>query len=161
MYRNLMTSAFLVVAVAGYVFAADQGPLVGSWRFEKKVDTLADGTEVASGPAAGYQGFVVFTAGGRFVGAVVPRERRWRISTVAPEELRHSLTATDAYFGTYHVDPKGRTLTYRPEGSLDPSLENTDQVRGYKLSGDRLVLSGSWEYEGTKRHFEITWRRVE
>jgi len=102
MYRNLMTSAFLVVAVAGYVFAADQGPLVGSWRFEKKVDTLADGTEVASGPAAGYQGFVVFTAGGRFVGAVVPRRggggsARWRQKscvTASPPRMHTSERTT-------------------------------------------------------------------
>jgi hypothetical protein len=163
MYRIGMTSitcAVLAVALGGSVFATDRVPVVGSWQFEKEVDTLADGTEV-SGPAAGYQGFIVLTASGRFVGTILPRDRHWRIETVSAEELRHSIAATDSYFGTYRVDTKSGTLTYTPTGSLDPTIEGIEQVRGYKLSGDRLVLSGSWEYEGTKRHFEITWRRVE
>ena len=154
------TTAAVLLAATAYASAADHG-LVGAWRFEKEVDTLADGTEVAPGPAAGYQGMLVITAGGRFVGSIVPRGRQWRLDTVPVDELRHSLSATDAFFGTYRLDTKAKTFTYHPEGSLDPSIENTDQVRGYRLSGDVLVLTGDWEYEGTKRHFEITWKRME
>ena len=159
--RNILIVVIVLSLTPALVIAGDEKQIVGIWRFEKEVDTLADGTEVAPGPAGGYQGLLVFTPGGRFVGQLVPRGRQWRIETVALDDLRDSLTATDANFGTYRLDTAARTLTYHPEGSLDPSLEGSDQVRGYKMSGDVLVLSGSWQYQGTKRHFAITWRRVE
>jgi hypothetical protein len=158
--RRFGTATVLVLTTAICGFTADRG-LVGTWRFEKEVDTLADRTEVPPSPAAGYQGLLVLTAGGRFVGSIVPRGRQWRIDTVPADELRRSLSATDASFGTYRFDPSARTFTYHPEGSLDPSIEGTDIVRSYTLSGDTLVLSGNWEYEGTQRRFQITWKRVE
>jgi len=154
-----MCWAVLILATGVYGFGADRG-IVGTWRLEKEVDTLADGT-IAPAPPERYQGLLVLTAGGRLVGFVVPRDRQWRIDTVASEELRHSISVTDAIFGTYRVDAHAKTFTVHPEGSLDPSAEGTDLVEGYKLSGDTLVLSGSYESEGTKRRFEITWTRVE
>lgn len=47
-----------------------------------------------------------------------------------------------AYYGTYSIDEKSKTITHSISGSLAPSWIGSDQVRGYELIGDnRLQLA--------------------
>jgi hypothetical protein len=154
-----MCWAVLILTSAIYARGADRG-IAGTWRFDKQVETLDDGSAVP-GSGGSFQGLLVFTAGGRFIGTVVPRGRQWRTDTVAPDELRRSLSDTSAVYGTYRLDAQTKKLTLHFEGSLDPSTEGNDPTEGYKITGDTLVLSGSYESEGTKKHFEVTWTRLE
>jgi len=92
---------------------------------------------------------------------IAPRGRNWRRSTATPEQLRETVEAGDAYFGRYTVDASAGTVTHHVEGSLlDPTDEGTQLTRRFRLSGDTLVLAGSWEYGGETLAFEITWSRL-
>ena len=150
----------LVLLLAAQALPAVESSLVGAWRFEKELDTRADGTRVTVGPPAGYQGFLLYTADGRMIVQIMPRGRRWRRSAATPEQLRETVEAGDAYFGRYTIDSSEGTVTHHVEGSLDPSEEGTQLTRRFRLSGDTLVLAGSWEYGGETLAFEITWSRV-
>lgn len=145
--RWVLPSA-IVLALAAQAFPAVEPSVVGAWRFEKEVDTRADGTRVAVGPQDGYRGFLLYTADGRMVVQIMPRGRKWRRSTATPEQLRETVETADAYFGRYTIDPSEGTVTHHVEGSLDPSDEGMQLTRRFRLSGDTLVLAGSWEYGG-------------
>lgn len=45
-----------------------------------------------------------------------------------------------AYFGTYTVDVANGTVTHHVEGSLRPDYTGTDQVRPFRIVGDRLII---------------------
>ena len=44
------------------------------------------------------------------------------------------------YFGTYSVDATTQTVTHHVEGSLWPDYTDTDQVRPFRIEGDRLTI---------------------
>jgi hypothetical protein len=54
----------------------------------------------------------------------------------------------------------GAAVTGSVVASLNPSVEHQDLVRKFKISGDRLFLSSTWEYAGETLRFGLTWRRV-
>jgi hypothetical protein len=155
----LLANLSVLFFFAGPVLHAAEPSLVGSWRFEKEVDSRADGTRVTVGPKDGYNGFLVYTTGGRMMVQIMPRGRTWRRTAVTPEQLRETVEAGDAYFGRYTIDSSAGTVTHHVEGSLDPSEEGTQLTRRFRLIGDTLVLAGSWEYGGETLGFEITWSR--
>jgi hypothetical protein len=45
-----------------------------------------------------------------------------------------------AYFGAYIVDVANGTVTHHVEGSLRPDDTGTDQVRPFRVVGDRLII---------------------
>ena len=155
--RLLACAIFLFPTVS--VLHAAEPSVVGAWRFEKEVDTRADGTHVTVGPKDGYNGFLVYTSDGRVMVQIMPRGRTWRRSAATPEQLRETVEAGDAYFGRYTIDSSAGTVTHHVESSLDPSEEGTQLTRRFRLTGDTLSLAGSWEYRGQTLGFEITWSR--
>ena len=154
----LLACAIVLFPAVSVLHAAEPG-VVGAWRFEKEVDTRADGTPVTVGPKDGYNGFLVYTSDGRVMVQIMPRGRTWRRSAATPEQLRETVEAGDAYFGRYTIDSSAGTVTHHVESSLDPSEEGTQLTRRFRLSRDTLSLAGSWEYRGQTLGFEITWSR--
>ena len=69
------------------------------------------------------------------------------------EEAKAALEGHIAYFGTYSVDERARTVTHHREGSVQPG-DKGDVVRGYEFAGDRLILRPV----GTTR--EVIWERI-
>ena len=154
----LLAHAIVLLPAVPVLHGAEPS-VVGAWRFEKEVDTRADGTRVTVGPKEGYNGFLLYTSDGRMMVQIMPQGRLWRRSTATPEQLRETVDAGDAYFGRYTIDSSAGTVTHHVEGSLDPSEEGKPLTRRFRLSGDTLVLAGSWEYGGETLGFEITWSR--
>jgi Lipocalin-like domain len=74
-------------------------------------------------------------------------------STPTPEEAKAALTDYVAYFGTYSVDERARTVTHHRFGSVQPG-DVADLVRGYEFTGDRLILRPP----GTT--YEVIWERI-
>jgi len=58
-----------------------------------------------------------------------------------------------AYFGTYSVDERAKTVTHHRQGSVQPG-DKGDVVRGYEFIGDQLILRPV----GTTR--EVIWERI-
>ncbi len=70
------------------------------------------------------------------------------------DEAKAALADHIAYFGTYSVDEKARTVTHHREGSVQPD-DKGDVVRGYEFVGDRLILRPV----GPVAH-EVIWERI-
>jgi hypothetical protein len=77
-------------------------------------------------------------------------------SAPTPEEAKSALTGYIAYFGTFTVDEKARTVTHHREGSLTPGMIGTDLVRRYEFDpNDQLILT---PVEALAGH--LTWERI-
>ena len=74
-------------------------------------------------------------------------------STPTPEEAQAALAGYIAYFGTYSIDERARTVTHHRQGSVQPG-DVADLVRGYEFAGDRLILRPP----GTT--YEVVWERI-
>ena len=56
-------------------------------------------------------------------------------------EVRAALAGYIAYYGTYTVDwPRG-VITHHVQGALFPNWIGGDQVRTFRLDGDRLTIT--------------------
>ena len=63
----------------------------------------------------------------------------WSGRAGTPDELADAARGYTAYFGTWTVDEKARTVTHHREGALN--LDVVDYVRNYTFNGDRLTLA--------------------
>jgi hypothetical protein len=67
-----------------------------------------------------------------------------------------------AYCGTYEIQEKEHRVIHRPEMASWPDYVGTDQVRPYRLEGNRLILSGHETAPGDEASdYQIIWERVE
>ncbi|WP_298197116.1 lipocalin-like domain-containing protein [Novosphingobium sp.] len=110
--------------------------LSGAWQLVSCVMTHADGRiEHPFGPEP--RGLIAYTADG------------WMACQMAGEPAGHS-----AYFGPVSVNEDGATIIHHVQGASHPRLSG-DQVRGYRVKGDQLLLSA--ETGGSL--VEVLWRR--
>jgi hypothetical protein len=156
----------VVAAMAGQAGTA-QSPasmLIGPWRL-LSYDTR-DGQGRIDHPLGTHVvGQLVYDARGNMAVQIM-REDRPRFASDdfahgADPEVRAALEGYVAYFGTYTVDPVKRTVTHTVRGALFPNFVNSQQVRSYTLSGDRLSLSTPpilWQ--GTPLEFVLVWERL-
>ena len=78
----------------------------------------------------------------------------------ALEDYHDILIGYIAYFGTYTVDETARTVTHHVRGSLIPNWVDTDLVREYEFSGNRLYLrTPPASLRGETMRGELIWER--
>jgi len=71
-----------------------------------------------------------------------------------PEEAKAAITGYTAYFGTYTVDEKARTVTHHRKANLNPGGIDT-VVRRYEfVTRDRIIL------RPVENQNQLTWERV-
>ena len=134
--------------------------LVGTWRYVKEVDTRPDGSPAPVGVLSDCDGLLIYTADGFMSVNIMPRSRRWSADTATIEELRETITNGTAYAGRYRIDPANNTVVHVRAVSLEPRAE-TELVRTYRREGDKLILSGTFPFNGESIHFAITWQRIQ
>ncbi len=124
--------------------------LIGSWRY---VGSTLDGKpqpERGSSP----KGIIIYDAYGYMACHVAPDREVTRAGhEPTGEEAKAALADHIAYFGTYSVDERSRTVTHHRQASVQPG-DRCDVVRGYEFAGDRLILRPV----GTTR--EVIWERI-
>jgi hypothetical protein len=123
--------------------------LVGSWRY---VGTTFGGKP---DPARGAnpKGIIIYDVHGHMACQVAPdREVTRAGAEPTGEEAKAALANHIAYFGTYSLDERARTVTHHRLGSVQPG-DKGDVVRGYEFAGDRLILRPV----GTT--VEVVWER--
>jgi Lipocalin-like domain len=124
--------------------------LIGSWRY---VGSTIDGkprAERGSNP----KGIIIYDTHGHMACHVAPDRQVTRAGKEPTgEEAKAALAGHIAYFGTYSVDEKARTVTHHRLGSVQPG-DKGDVVRGYEFVGDRLILRPV----GTTA--EVIWQRI-
>ena len=125
--------------------------LIGSWRY---IGSNIDG-KPHPGRGAKPKGIIIYDAHGHMACHVAP-DRAVTKANKEPtgEEAKAALADHIAYFGTYSVDERARTVTHHREGSVQPG-DKGDVVRGYEFVGDRLILRPV----GPVAH-EVIWERI-
>ena len=124
--------------------------IVGTWKLLHA--TARDTTGAALPPPYAGKGIgrVTFTADGRMM-SVVCDGRKELPSGVSREY--------SSYCGNYTYD--GEKLVTRVDVASDPSRIGSDQVRGVRFEGERMVLIPPPRRTGeTEEHREITWERI-
>jgi len=124
----------------------DAKRLVGTWR-------LVSTTNAERGPHP--TGILIYDARGNMAAQLQadrPR-RKYAGSEPTPDEAKALLTSYLAYFGTYTVEEKAKTVTHHQTGNLNPDLKNN--VRRYEFVGaNRLVL------RPIENQTELIWERI-
>jgi hypothetical protein len=157
----LVASAVLAAGIPA-VLAAQQRDhaLEGVWRFVEEVDRRPDDSLVKTGPAAGYDGLLIFTSSGYMSSTIMPKGRSWRRQTVTPAELRDTFEGASAHAGRYEPDRAKRVVRMESIISLDPADEGKWELVGYRVQRDTLELSGPWTYNGEKLTFTVRLVRL-
>jgi len=142
----------LGAAIAANVHAQGSGAkqLVGTWRL---VD-INEGKDPARGPRP--TGLIYYDAHGNMAAQIMPDRPRAKYAAAqpTPDEAKDAITGYTAYFGTYTVDEKARTVTHHRKGNLVPGAI-ADLVRRYEfITPDRIVLRPM-----ETQNF-LTWERV-
>jgi len=162
--QHVLALAVLVILATGnpaVVNAQRRNAAVeGVWRVVDEVDRRPDGSLIKTGPAAGYNGLLIFTNSGYMSSTIMPKGRTWRRETVTPAELRDTFEGASAHAGRYECDTEKHTVRMENILSLDPADEGKWDVVGYRLQRDTLELSGPWTYNGEKLTFTIRLARL-
>jgi len=156
----LVISVILATGIPA-VLAAQQhdSALEGVWRFVEEVDRRPDGSLVKTGPAAGYNGLLIFTNSGYMSSTIMPKGRIWRRETVTPAELRETFERASAHAGRYEADRAKHAVRMENIMSLDPADEGKWDVVRYRVQRDTLELSGPWTFNGEKLTFTMRLAR--
>ncbi len=162
--RHVLALVLLVVlatGVSGVLSSQQRETLEGVWRFVEEVDRRADGSLIKTGPAAGYNGLLIFTSSGYMSSTIMPKGRTWRRETVSPADLRETFEGASAHAGRYEPDSAKHTVRMENLMSLDPADEGKWDAVGYRVRRDTLELSGPWTYENEKLTFTIRLARLQ
>lgn len=140
------------------------GPdLTGAWRLESCVARDAKGhARFPLGEQVAGQ--LIYAAGGQMSAHVARADRRRFVEADAARgtdaEVREAFEGYTGYFGRYTVDPGQQTVRHHVQGASFPNWVATDQVRRYRLEGNRLALSATITVGGEALEFVLTWHRL-
>ncbi len=142
---------FVVVAVLGLpcLLSAQtnqansiEQAILGTWKLVSYVrEELPSGAK-SDVMGAHPSGYINYGRDGRMMVIIVGSNRNKPAGAVAtPDEAEALIRSMLAYAGTYSIDSQAKTVTHHIDISWDQSRTGTDQVRSYKLEGDRVTLT--------------------
>ncbi len=142
---------------------ADAAALLGTWDMTSwKKEIVATGEKIdALGPHP--VGYINYGSDGRCYALVVSRERA-APATLPPSDV-DKLRLFDsmlAYAGTYSLD--NEKVVHHVDASWNQAWTGTDQVRFYRLEGDKLTISGAPArdpYTGQEVIHRIEFKRLQ
>ena len=126
-----------------------QRRFVGTWRLVS-IESATPNPNSGARPT----GLIYYDSTGHMAAQIMPdRPRPSWTGSPTPEQAKDAISGYTAYFGTYTIDERAKTVTHHRQGSLVPGP--VDFVRTYEfLPGDRLVLI---PVDSTTR---LTWERI-
>jgi len=141
-----------------------QVPLAGAWRLLSVEGRSADGDvyrPFGEHPA----GVLIYDAGGSMAVTLMRTERTPFPSMDATggseEEMAAAYREFEAYSGTWTLDPEQKTVTHHVKQAKFPNWIDTDQVRYYRLDGDRLTLqTAPVMRDGSEWIITVVWERL-
>jgi hypothetical protein len=134
-------AAFVAIALfaASGVLADNSKSILGVWKLLKHDTEFQDGTPSRKLFGQNPPGYLIFTPEGRMM-AVLEAEGRQPAKT--DEDRANLLRSVAAYSGIYRLE-NDRWVT-KVDVAWTPLLHNTEQLRFYKLDGDRLEVTTPW-----------------
>ena len=149
-----------VLAASGVTVGAGQGAsqaelrkaFVGTWRL-----VSIEGGANPENRGAKPTGLIIYDAFGNMAAQIQPdRQRPKWTGAPTPDQALQAIRGYTAYFGTYTIDDKNKTVTHHRQGMLDGG--SAEYVRKFQmLSGDRIVLI---PVGGTGPETRLTWEKV-
>ena len=124
--------------------------IVGTWKLAHATARDAAGATRPSPYGGKALGRITFTADGRMMSVVCDGRK----------ELPAGVTREySSYCGNYTYD--GEKLVTRVDAASDPSRIGSDQVRGVRFEGARMILIPPPRRIGeNEEHREIAWERI-
>lgn len=144
---------------------AASSPLIGTWRLTSAGNIHKGGhfepfEEYGLHPI----GYLMYDVTGHMcVSLANPYHSRW-INADKPTDAEkiEAFRVMFAYCGTYEIQESQHRIIHRPEMASWPHYVGSDQIRPYRLEGNRLILSGHETAPGDESSdYQITWERVE
>ncbi len=136
-----------------------ESKLLGSWRLVSWEERDEAGrVSYPLGPHA--VGQIMYTPDGRMSAQLMrPGSGRfasedWRSAT--PAEKSTAWGDYFGYFGSFSIDADNNAIVHHIEGSWFPNLVGTDQIRFFRLEGNRLILDADTKWG--KVH--IVWEKA-
>jgi hypothetical protein len=124
--------------------------IVGTWKLVAAKARDRNGNALPDPYGGKPMGRVTFNAEGRMM--AVTCDGRPDLPQGAGREY-------SSYIGSYSFD--GSRLVTRVDGASDPSRIGTDQVRGVRFDGERMVLSPPPRQTDSGEQFrELNWERI-
>jgi Lipocalin-like domain len=169
----ILTSCAGAAAFGGHQGTAAER-LAGVWDLVSYEDHRPNG-EVLYGWGQHPSGVLTYSPNGRMTvqfmrepratfaaGRVWGRDNQQLLSNATTAEIRAAYVGYYAYFGTYDVDERARTVTHHITSSLRSHEVGADNVRSFELSGNQLRLRLTVvSDDGEERRRLIVWRRAE
>ena len=126
---------------------------IGTWRL---IAIEGDTGTTAADRGPHPTGLIYYDATGHMAAQIQPDRPRpaWSGRLPTPEQALDAIRGYTAYFGTYTIDEKARTVTHHRDGAIN--LEVRDYVRRYEFLPDgRLALTPV-----TRTSIRLIWERI-
>jgi hypothetical protein len=124
--------------------------IVGTWKMVRATARDASGAALPAPYGGAALGRVTFTAQGRMMSVVCDAR---------PELPPGASRDYSSYCGNYTFD--GERLVTRVDAASDPSRIGSDQLRGVRFEGDRMVLlPPPRRTDAGEEYRELTWERI-
>jgi hypothetical protein len=143
-----VTAVFVSALLVGQAGARVSGQtggdaqrFIGTWR-------IVSDTQV---------GLMYYDSVGNMAAQVMPTRPRAKFAAAqpTPEEAKDALTGYLAYFGTYTVDERAKTITHHRRGNINPGQIGDDVVRAYVFeTPDRMIYTPAGSTN------KIIWERM-
>jgi lipocalin-like protein len=154
-----LVALFWIALTVGPAVADDGANLIGTWRLSGGEVEFQDSGERRPLYGADRVGYIIFTREGRMFGII---EGDGRKAPQTDEDRARLFRTMFAYSGPYRLE--GDKWITAVDVAWNPAWTGTDQVRFYKLDGDRLVVSTPWGpspvLPGKTTRVTLTWTRV-
>jgi hypothetical protein len=124
--------------------------IIGTWKLVRATARDSDGTPLPSPYGGRAMGRVTFAADGRMMSVVCDGR------PVLPPGTSREYSS---YCGNYTFD--GERLVTRVDAASDPNRVGSDQARGVRFEGERMILIPPARRTGGSEEFrEISWERI-
>jgi hypothetical protein len=138
--------------------------LLGVWKLVSYEFRLADGIMIRP-MGQGVQGMLIYDANGFMSLHVIDPERPkfttedWMSGTA--EEAKSALDGCMAYYGTFEVNERKRSVVHHIEGSSFPNWSGIDREQFVEFKDDRLILlTLPMTMSGEQLVGQLIWKRA-
>jgi hypothetical protein len=144
--------------IAGSAVASDSAKVVGTWKLASFVNDFQDGSDPRGAYGNHPTGYIIFTQDGRMMSIV---EAEGRKAPETDEQRAAAFRSMISYTGMYRFE--GDKFITKVDVSWNPAWVGTEQIRDFKLEGDRLQVISPWVMSpnlGKVTRATVTWERV-
>ncbi len=140
-------------------FADDRAKLFGTWKLTSIVGEFQDTSEKIYDWGKNPTGYVIYTPEGRIMSVI---EGEGRKAPKTDDERATLFRTMFAYTGMFRLE--GDKLITKVDVSWNPAWNGTEQVRYYKLEGNRFEILTAWapstRFPGRVTRGVFTFERV-